>query len=77
MLNARHGCCHFKNLLAAGFRDGVVTLWDMNDWHEIVSFQAQPSCLFDLAFSPDGTLLVTCGEEHSFRCGWSNKFFRV
>ena len=34
-----------KNLVAAGFRDGVVTLWDMNDWHEIASFQAQPSWL--------------------------------
>lgn len=55
--------CPKRGLLAAGYRDGEVKLWEIGSWREVGSFQAHPSFAFGLAFSPDGNVLVTGGHD--------------
>ncbi len=57
------GSCPKRGLLAAGYRDGEVKLWEVESWREVGSFQAHPSFTFGLAFSPDGNVLVTGGHD--------------
>ncbi len=55
--------CPQRGLLAAGYRDGEVRLWEVGNWREIGSFQAHLSFAFGLSFSPDGNLLATGGGD--------------
>jgi len=55
--------CPKRGLLAAGYRDGEVRLWEIGSWREVGTFQPHPSFTFGLAFSPDGNVLVTGGNE--------------
>jgi WD40 repeat protein len=60
-----------KEHVAAGYRDGVIALWDRRTWREIVLIRnPQPSHLVDLAFSPDGRLLASSGTRHVIQI-WS------
>jgi WD40 repeat protein/serine/threonine protein kinase len=55
--------CPKRGLLAAGYRDGEVRFWQVGSWREVGTFQPHPSFAFGLAFSPDGNVLVTGGNE--------------
>jgi WD40 repeat protein len=55
--------CPKRGLLAAGYRDGEVRLWEVESWRAVGSFQAHPSFTFGLAFSPDGNVLATGGSD--------------
>jgi WD40 repeat protein/serine/threonine protein kinase len=55
--------CPKRGLLAAGYRDGEVRFWEVGSWREVGTFQPHPSFAFGLAFSPDGNVLVTGGNE--------------
>src|SRR5262249_28459343 len=55
--------CPKRGLLAAGYRDGEVRCWEVGSWREVGTFQPHPSFTFGLAFSPDGNVLVTGGNE--------------
>lgn len=62
--------------LATGGWDGDVWIWDTLTWHEAAGFAAHPDCekcrmtgefqsLGDIAWSPDGMLMATSGEENN------------
>jgi WD40 repeat protein len=55
--------CAKQGLLAAGYHDGIVRVWEVENWREVARFQPHPSFTFGLAFSPDGNLLVTGGSD--------------
>jgi WD40 repeat protein len=55
--------CPKRGLLAAGYRDGEVRFWQVGSWREVGTYQPHPSFAFGLAFSPDGNVLVTGGNE--------------
>jgi WD40 repeat protein/tRNA A-37 threonylcarbamoyl transferase component Bud32 len=59
--------CPSRGLLAAGYHDGVVRIWEIGSWREVVRFQSNPSFTFGLAFSPDGRLLATGGNDGIIR----------
>lgn len=48
-------------ILAAGFRDGIIKLWDLETFEEIHSFIGSKSKILDLKFSPNGKFLVSSG----------------
>lgn len=48
--------------LASGDTNGVVKLWSTADGSERASLQSCPSIVRDLAFLPDGSLLVPCDD---------------
>jgi WD40 repeat protein len=52
------------SILAVGYRDGVLALWDIGTWTELASSQVQQDSIFGLAFSPDGQRLATSGASH-------------
>jgi WD40 repeat protein/serine/threonine protein kinase len=50
--------------LAAGCNDSSVRVWDINDTHaELASVIGHMRSVTDVAFSPDGTALVSCGDD--------------
>jgi serine/threonine protein kinase/WD40 repeat protein len=51
------------NLMAAGYRLGEIKIWDTTTWAELASWQAHPSAVSGLDFSPDGKLLVSGGSD--------------
>jgi WD40 repeat protein len=52
------------SLLAVGYRDGVLALWDVRTWTEVASSQVHQGSLLGLAFSRDGQRLATSGKGH-------------
>jgi WD40 repeat protein len=55
--------------LAAGDRDGVVTVWDISSGQprEVQVLRGHTGVIADLAFSPDGTRLVTASTDKTAR----------
>lgn len=62
--------------LATGGWDGDLWIWDTLTWHEAAEIAAHPDCktcratgqfqsLGDIAWSPDGMLMATSGEENN------------
>ena len=51
------------NLIAAGYREGELKVWELNTWQEVASFKAHSSYLCALSFSADGTLLASGGSD--------------
>jgi WD40 repeat protein len=52
------------NYIVAGYRDGVITVWELGSWREVAAAPLHRSFLEGLAFSPDGRLLASGGVEH-------------
>jgi WD40 repeat protein len=50
-------------LLAAGGRDGMLHIWDMDTGQEIQDFEAHQKSISSLAFSPDGNTLASAGYD--------------
>ncbi len=50
-------------VLAAGARDGSVTLWEVAGERVLVRWPAHASAVTAVTFSPDGSRLVTAGRE--------------
>ncbi|MSU37143.1 MAG: hypothetical protein EXS36_19020 [Pedosphaera sp.] len=53
-----------RELMAAGYRDGLIKLWRIGTWEELATVQADLSFLVGLDFSPDGKMLVSGGVGH-------------
>jgi WD40 repeat protein/tRNA A-37 threonylcarbamoyl transferase component Bud32 len=51
------------DLLAAGSHDGCVRLWDVNTRAEVGVLSKHDAPIRDVAFSPDGALLASAGEN--------------
>ena len=47
--------------LAAGSWDGTVTVWNVHDGEQLLTFDASNHTVFRLAFSPDNTQIATSG----------------
>jgi WD40 repeat protein len=50
-------------MLAAGGRTGLVRVWDRQDGKVLHEYPAHRQRIRDLAFSPDGKELVSCGDD--------------
>lgn len=50
-------------LVATSSMDGSVLIWDANIGEVLVEFQAHVNNVWEMAFSPDGTLLATAGNS--------------
>ncbi len=50
--------------LVSGERNGIITIWDVNNGMELHSFQGHADAILPLAFSPDGNLLVSGGADN-------------
>ena len=48
-----------KKYFATGDADGLVTIWDFNQEHEIISFETHKNWITSLTFSPDGKNIIT------------------
>ncbi len=49
--------------LAAGNREGTITIWDLRFPQSRLSWQANPGAVYALAFSPDDRTLASVGED--------------
>jgi WD40 repeat protein len=58
-----------STLLAAGFGDGMLTLWGLKSGQELVSLQAHLLQIDALGWSPDGTMLLSAGPDALFVWG--------
>ncbi len=59
-----------SNLLAAGYRDGTLGIWDASTWRPQAAFKAHPrGWLHALDFSQDGSLLASGGGDDVI-CLW-------
>ncbi len=52
--------------LAVGAVDGLITLWDVASWDEVATLSGQPQDCRHLAFSKDGSTLISAG-PHQLR----------
>src|SRR5690606_34414184 len=53
----------FGRELAAGDEDGSARVWDVETGEEVLAISGLGEGVFDIAFSPDGTLLATADES--------------
>src|ERR1041384_950524 len=50
-------------VMAVGYRDGVLRLFEVGTWKQIAEWEAHKSYAVSLAFSPDGKTLATGGSD--------------
>jgi WD40 repeat protein len=46
-------------ILAAGFKDGAIILWNTADWSTLMTLEGDSHYVVELALSPDGKILVS------------------
>ena len=51
-----------NNYIATGSQDKTVRMWSVNDAKSVRLLQGHRSCVFALAFSPDGKRLASAGK---------------
>ncbi|XP_032826941.2 protein FAN isoform X2 [Petromyzon marinus] len=60
-------CCMHVNeantMLASGAKDGLVTIWDLEAYVVLRQLHAHAGTVNDIAFSPDGRHLLSCGDD--------------
>ncbi|MCU0464936.1 MAG: WD40 repeat domain-containing protein [Anaerolineae bacterium] len=56
-----------ESVLAVGYHDGMVRLWDMMTGERLMVLEAHNERITALAFSPDGTLLASGGADGTVR----------
>jgi WD40 repeat protein len=56
-----------RRLARATWREGRVTVWDVNNWDKIGSWRAHESEANSVAFSRDGRVLATSGNDGAVR----------
>ncbi len=54
---------HTPNILAIGFKDGSVRIWDVRLQTYVSLFKEHAKLIIDIHFSPDGRLLLTCMDK--------------
>ena len=59
-------------LLASGGGDGVVKTWNVSDLTPVDGYQAHQSAVRSLAFSPDGSQIISIGDKSVKSCNWQN-----
>ena len=52
-----------EDRLAAGSRHGELFIWDLKSGAELVRLDAHQDIIWDVAFSPDGTLIATASKD--------------
>ena len=52
------------SLVGAGYREGMLGLWERATWKQVALLRVSQSFLVALAFSPDGSLLAAAGNGH-------------
>ncbi len=60
-------------LLATGGGDGIVKTWNVSDLTPIDGYQSHQSAVKSLAFSPDGSQIISIGDKAVKSCNWQNK----
>jgi WD40 repeat protein len=50
-----------------GREPGEIKVWDLTHGQEIVTIRDHPTCVFGVAYSPDGKTLASCSKDGTVR----------
>jgi WD40 repeat protein len=53
--------------LMSGWEDGLLHLWNCDNWTEHGTLKGHDGAIIDAGFSPDGSRIVSVGDDHSIR----------
>jgi WD40 repeat protein len=53
--------------VAAAGREGSVHLWDVARREEVAELRGHAGCVYEVAWSPDGTRLASASRDHTVR----------
>lgn len=59
----RMAFCEFANLIAAGYSNGDVKVWDIATQTVLIKFQGHKGSISQLVFDPQGTTLISGGND--------------
>ena len=54
-----------QNMMATADDEGMLALWDLNSWEEVISIQAHAARIHGMDISPDENYLATAAEDGS------------
>ncbi|MBX3065638.1 MAG: hypothetical protein KF726_21860 [Anaerolineae bacterium] len=66
-----------NDLIAFGDENGVVTVWNVETNSTVAEFQGQDNVIWDLAWSPDGSELMTTGGDVAIYFWETNSYTRI